>query len=96
MISKSHALYLRISNYILAEGLYRSRLDPFAELSEISIEQRQMLFKELREVASTSYQAQGLTRPDGGTYRGLDGSRGEFEFQLQVRFFYKDSMVIYV
>ena len=55
-----------------------------------------MLFKELREVASTSYQAQGLTRPDGGTYRGLDGSRGEFEFQLQVRFFYKDSMVTYV
>jgi len=72
-----------IGNYILAEGLYRSRLDPFAELSEISVGQRQRLFKELREVASTSYASQGLTRPDGGTFRGVDGSRGEFEFQLQ-------------
>ncbi|KAL7552963.1 hypothetical protein ACHAWF_016194 [Thalassiosira exigua] len=72
-----------VGNYILAEGLYRSRLDPFADLSEISIGQRRRLFKELREIAYESYQAQGLTRPDGGTYRGLDGSRGEFEFQLQ-------------
>ena len=56
-----------VGNYILAEGLYRSRLDPFASLSEISIRQRQRLFKELREVITTSYKAQGLTRPDGGT-----------------------------
>ncbi|KAL7537170.1 hypothetical protein ACHAXR_007640, partial [Thalassiosira sp. AJA248-18] len=72
-----------VGNYILAEGLYRSRLDPFADLSEISVGQRQRLFKELREISSTSYQAQGLTRPNGGTYQGVDGSRGQFEFQLQ-------------
>ena len=72
-----------VGNYILSEGLYRSRLDPFAELSEISIGQRRRLFKELREVASTSYQAQGLTRSNGGTYRDTVGSRGLFEFQLQ-------------
>jgi len=72
-----------VGNYILAEGLYRSRLDPFCALSELSIGQRQRLFKELREVVSTSYNAQGLTRADGGTFRGLDGSRGEFEFELQ-------------
>ena len=52
-------------------------------MSEIRTGQRRRLFRELREIASTSYRAQGLTRPDGGTYRGLDGSRGEFEFQLQ-------------
>ena len=72
-----------VGNYILSEGLYRSRLDPFADLSEINVAQRKRLFKELRDVASSSYRAQGLTRTNGGTYQGLDGSRGEFEFQLQ-------------
>lgn len=72
-----------VGNYILSEGLYRSRLDPFADLSEINIRQRKRLFKELRDVAFSSYKAQGLTRTNGGTYQGIDGSRGEFEFQLQ-------------
>ena len=72
-----------VGNYILAEGLYRARLDPFASLDEIDIDQRKALFKELREVITTSYNAQGLTRPNGGTYRSVDGSRGQFEFQLQ-------------
>jgi hypothetical protein len=71
------------SNYILAEGLYRARIDPFADLHEINTDQRRLLFHHLREVASTSYAAQGLTRPRGGTYRSFDGDRGEFEFQLQ-------------
>lgn len=63
--------------------MYRARIDPFADLHEISPNQRKLLFQELREVAFTSYAAQGLTRPQGGTYRSVDGSRGEFEFQLQ-------------
>ena len=72
-----------MGNYILAEGLYRARIDPFCALSELSLGQRQKLFAELRAVASSSYRAQGLTRPNGGNYRGVDGSRGEYEFQLQ-------------
>mmetsp|Transcript_23023 Transcript_23023/g.37907 ORF Transcript_23023/g.37907 Transcript_23023/m.37907 type:complete len:669 (-) Transcript_23023:31-2037(-) len=72
-----------VGNYILAEGLYRARIDPFASLVEINIDQRKVLFKELREVITTSYNSQGLTRPNGGTYRSVDGSRGQFEFQLQ-------------
>ena len=72
-----------VGNYILSEGLYRSRLDPFADLSEINTGQRRRLFKELRDVASTSYKAQGLTRSNGGTYRDMNDNRGEFEFQLQ-------------
>lgn len=72
-----------VGNYILSEGLYRSRLDPFADLSEINTGQRRRLFKELRDVASTSYKAQGLTRSNGGTYRDMNDSRGEFQFQLQ-------------
>ena len=73
-----------VGNYILAEGLYRARLDPFADLSEISTKQRQRLFKELREVITTSYKAQGLTRPEGGTYRTVDGTKGQFEVSLYV------------
>ncbi len=72
-----------VGNYILAEGLYRARIDPFASLAEINLEQRKSLFRELREVITTSYNSQGLTRPNGGTYRSVDGSRGQFEFQLQ-------------
>lgn len=72
-----------VGNYILAEGLYRARIDPFASLDEINLKQRKSLFKELRAVITTSYSSQGLTRPNGGTYRSVDGSRGQFEFQLQ-------------
>mmetsp|Transcript_7135 Transcript_7135/g.16556 ORF Transcript_7135/g.16556 Transcript_7135/m.16556 type:complete len:469 (-) Transcript_7135:2182-3588(-) len=72
-----------IGNYILAEGLYRARIDPFAALVEISTEQRRRLFKELRDVIVTSYESQGLTRPNGGTYRSMDGSKGGYEFELQ-------------
>lgn len=71
------------SNYILAEALYRARIDPFADLHEINLNQRKHLFQQLREVAFSSYAAQGLTRPNGGTYRNFNGYRGEFEFQLQ-------------
>jgi len=71
------------SNYILAEALYRARIDPFADLNEINLNQRRNLFQQLREVAVSSYAAQGLTRPNGGTYRNLNGYPGEFEFQLQ-------------
>ena len=52
-------------------------------MHEITTEQRKLLFKELQEVVATSYSAQGLTRPQGGTYRDVDGKRGRFEFQLQ-------------
>eukprot|EP00804_Cyclotella_cryptica_P019782 CCRYP_009679-RA/>CCRYP_009679-RA protein AED:0.03 eAED:0.03 QI:31/1/1/1/1/1/3/1167/411 len=72
-----------IGNYILAEGLYRAKIDPFADLHEINLDQRRTLYHHLREVAFSSYAAQGLTRPNGGTYRNVDGHRGEFEFQLQ-------------
>ena len=72
-----------VGNYILAEGLYRARIDPYASLAEISTEQRKRLFKELRDVIVTSYESQGLTRPNGGTYRSMDGTKGEYEFELQ-------------
>lgn len=71
-----------VGNYILAEGLYRSGIDPFASLSETNEEQQRRLFRELQSIAFESYDAQGLSRP-GGSYRDTDGKRGRFEFSLQ-------------
>jgi len=71
-----------IGNYILAEGLYRSLTDPFCSLKEISEEQLRSLFRHLQETAAHSYQSQGVTF-DGGSYRNVEGNKGNFQFQLQ-------------
>jgi len=72
-----------IGNYILAEGLYRANIDPFACLSELSEQQKRTLFDEVQATAMISYASQGLTRQKGGSYRTPDGQRGKFEFNLQ-------------
>jgi uracil-DNA glycosylase len=72
-----------IGNYILAEGLYRAGLDPFASLKEFTEKQQRSLFRALQSVALESYAAQGMTRQQGGVYATVDGSKGEFEMQLQ-------------
>mmetsp|Transcript_26570 Transcript_26570/g.59021 ORF Transcript_26570/g.59021 Transcript_26570/m.59021 type:complete len:726 (-) Transcript_26570:254-2431(-) len=72
-----------IGNYILAEGLHRANIDPFACLSELSEQQKRTLFDELQATAQLSYASQGLTRTKGGSYRTPDGERGRFEFNLQ-------------
>lgn len=71
-----------VGNYILAEGLYRAGIDPFASLEEINETQQRALFRELKSVALESYNAQGLSR-QGGSYRDVEGNRGRFEFELQ-------------
>lgn len=72
-----------VGNYILAEGLYRANIDPFACLSELSEQQKRTLFDEIQATAQLSYASQGLTRQKGGSYRTPDGQRGKFEFNLQ-------------
>jgi uracil-DNA glycosylase len=47
-----------IGNYILAEGLYRANIDPFATLSELDTTMQRRLFCELQAVALESYQSQ--------------------------------------
>jgi len=71
-----------VGNYILAEGLYRSRIDPFASLNEINVERRKILFRELRHVIVSSYNSLGVTKP---AYVDIVANRGSgnFEFQLQ-------------
>lgn len=72
-----------IGNYILAEGLYLTNIDPFASLSELTEQQKRTLFDEVQATAQLSYASQGLTRQKGGSYRTPDGQRGKFEFSLQ-------------
>jgi len=47
-----------IGNYILAEGLYRANIDPFASLNELDLEQQRTLFRELKAVTNESYASQ--------------------------------------
>ena len=72
-----------MGNYILADGLYRASIDPFATLKEIDEEEQRRLFRELQNVALESYAAQGMTRQKGGVYANVDGSKGQFEMKLQ-------------
>jgi uracil-DNA glycosylase len=46
-----------IGNYILAEGLYRAMIDPFASIQELDTTMRQKLFREIQAVAKESYQS---------------------------------------
>lgn len=70
-----------VGNYILAEGLYKAKVDPFASLDEIGDDQAKVLYRALVNTATASYQSQGLTRR-GGSYRDVDGNKGQFAFSL--------------
>ncbi|GAX15963.1 uracil-DNA glycosylase [Fistulifera solaris] len=72
-----------VGNYILAEALYRAMIDPFASLHEINESRLKSLFREIRTTALQSYQANGLTRQNGGQYNTMDGEQGRFSFELQ-------------
>ncbi|GMH85607.1 hypothetical protein TrST_g3604 [Triparma strigata] len=72
-----------VGNYILAEGLYKSNIDPWCTLDELSDDQLVTLINHLRTTAQTSLTAQGLTRNKGGSYRSLSGGVGKFEFELE-------------
>ena len=72
-----------VGNYILAEGLYRANIDPFACISELTEQQKRTLFDEIQATAQLSYASQGVTRLKGGSYRTPDGEMGKFQFNLQ-------------
>jgi len=57
-----------VGNYILSEGLYRAKVDPFASLGELSQEQRQLLFRELRAVCRNSYMSQRFKESSDRTF----------------------------
>jgi uracil-DNA glycosylase len=72
-----------IGNYLLAEGLYKAKVDPYASLNELSDDQYRVLFHKLRTTAQKSYRANGVTRASGGTYTDTYGEPGKFVFELE-------------
>jgi formamidopyrimidine-DNA glycosylase len=70
-----------VGNYILAEGLYKAKVDPFASLHEIGDNHAKDLYRALVNTATASYQSQGMTRK-GGSYRDVEGNKGQFAFSL--------------
>jgi uracil-DNA glycosylase len=60
-----------IGNYILSEGLYRAKVDPFASLGELSQQHLLSLFRELRAVCRESFQSQRSRKSS------------DFKFELQ-------------
>jgi len=73
-----------VGNYILAEGLYKANVDPWANVKDVGKEKLLALIEDIKDTARTSLKAQGMTREKGGTFRSIDGERGKFEFKLQV------------
>lgn len=65
-----------IGNYILAEGLYRANVDPFASLSEMDLAQQRRLFRELQSVSQESYRSQTPAAGDQA-----DDLESVFEYQ---------------
>jgi len=72
-----------VGNYLLSEALYRAKLDPFSSLGEITDDQARKLYAEIIDTARASYNSQGMTIKDGGSYSDLDGNKGKYSFELQ-------------
>ena len=72
-----------VGNYILAEGLYKAAVDPWANIKDLPEPVLVQLFAALRTTARQSYAAQGATLMKNGTYRQIDGTTGNFEFSLE-------------
>jgi uracil-DNA glycosylase len=72
-----------VGNYLLSEALYRANLDPFCSLGDITDDQARTLYTTIKDTARASYESQGMTMKDGGSYRDLDGNKGKYTFELQ-------------
>jgi len=53
-----------IGNYLLSEGLYKSKIDPYATLDEININQRKLLYHTMRNTCMQSYLSQSTDSAD--------------------------------
>ena len=79
-----------VGNYILSEAFYRSWIDPFLRLDQISDHQLMDLHEAISQVIGDSYASFGVSRgfrsvaPPIGMFRGLDNNAGSYGEQLQV------------
>jgi uracil-DNA glycosylase len=63
-----------IGNYLLAEGLYKARVDPFCSLRELNRTRLEDLFQALRDTAADSYRSQAAA-----ARQGEEGGGASFE-----------------
>lgn len=68
-----------VGNYIADEALYLANIHPLA--TNLSLQQCNVIVNKVKEVVLTSLASQGLSIKD---YKLADGSKGGFEFLLQV------------
>ena len=74
-----------VGNYLLSEAIYKSRVNPFHSLREISSSQKLLLLSAIKETARASFSAQGHTRRGGGSFRGVGGGKGGFELEVYAK-----------
>lgn len=70
-----------IGNYMRAEILYLSRIDPWRPVGTLTSMEWNMLFEESRDVAKSSYDSQGASIY---TYKNVDGSTGRNQFYFKI------------
>ena len=70
-----------IGNYIKCESLYRSKISPEKNIGELSEQEIEVLFNNLKKVCKDSYNSQGNTILH---YKDFDGNIGNFKSMLKV------------
>jgi DNA-formamidopyrimidine glycosylase len=70
-----------IGNYIKSEVLYRARISPHRNISSLSSEELEKLYRSIEKVTKSSYKHKGMSQEN---YVTLDGEEGEFIDYLQV------------
>jgi formamidopyrimidine-DNA glycosylase len=70
-----------VGNYLRAEILYASKLNPWKKVSELSSQEWDLLHKETLGLTLQSYRSQGATIY---TYKNVDGSFGQTQFTFKV------------
>jgi len=74
-----------VGNYLLSEAIYKARIDPFKTLKEITTEQKLLLLEKIKTTAADSFEAQGYTRKNGGSFRSVSGNKGGFDLEVYAK-----------
>jgi formamidopyrimidine-DNA glycosylase len=80
-ILMNQSIFCGVGNYIRAEALYRSKLNPWKNGKDISEDMLTQLCKHIIDVMNESYRAQGATF---STYENVDGESGKYAFNFQI------------
>lgn len=75
-------IFCGVGNYVRAEALWESRIDPWRPAASLSDNEWDSLTAAARDVILRSYEAQGATLH---TYRTAEGAKGKFEFMVYGR-----------